>query len=104
MSRPLNETHLTGQVAANDSQTHSIIGPLQLCVILSEIQAIRVSATSSAAALFPARSYFMILKKSNKTNYSWCSHPPLPSIPSPLTKTPAGIGPQNNKEQSVAKK
>lgn len=56
---------MTGQGAANDSQTHSIIGPIQLFVILRESQVIQVSAAASAAAVSPARLYFMILKKIN---------------------------------------
>lgn len=83
---------MTGQGAANDSQTHSIIGPIQLFVILRESQVIQVSAAASAAAVSPARLYFMILKNkhANKTNYRWCPvcillRPPSPShLPKPL--------------------
>lgn len=83
---------MTGQGAANDSQTHSIIGPIQLFVILRESQVIQVSAAASAAAVSPAHLYFMILKNkhTNKTNYRWCPvcillRPPSPShLPKPL--------------------
>lgn len=83
---------MTGQGAANDSQTHSIIGPIQLFVILRESQVIQVSAAASAAAVSPASLYFMILKNkhANKTNYRWCPvcillRPPSPShLPKPL--------------------